>query len=185
MKRSDCPRGFSAATAGVRVMARIGLSLWAGLVLATAICAPARVRAAAAAPIDQVNEFRQVAFGAAPPAGMKLLERDGDLKFYGRAGDRLRFGKARLSQVIYGFYKDQFFVAILKTADQRDSRALLDEFNDRYGTPSRANSQDQRFAWAGTVNSASFSEDPTTHTAKGAVLNNAIEIAHDTAAAAQ
>jgi hypothetical protein len=148
------------------------------------------LRAAEGAPsdltmLDKTAGFRNQNFGAAPPHEMVLAETDGNLKFYHRPGDSLEYGKAMLTEIIYGYYKDQFFVAILKTKGKKNGRALLDVFDDEYGTPAQPNASLERYAWSGKINSASFTENPATGEVKAAIVNNAIDTQRDADAAGE
>jgi hypothetical protein len=158
-----------------------------GLIVALAVVGVRVAQAAspAVAVLDGLTGFRGQQFGAPPVAGMVLAETDGSMKFYHRPTDRLKLDKARLTEIIYGYYKDQFFVAILKTKGKVNAHALLDVFNDVYGTPTQPNASLPRYAWSGKVNSASYVADPAYANAKAAIVNNAIDARHDADVAGQ
>ncbi|MBF6570648.1 MAG: hypothetical protein IVW54_17425 [Candidatus Binataceae bacterium] len=158
-----------------------------GLIVALAAVG-ARIAQAApptVAVLDGLTGFRGQQFGAPPAADMVLAETDGSLKFYHRPTDRLKLDKAALTEIIYGYYKGQFFVAILKTKGKVNAHALLDVFNDVYGTPTQPNAALPRYAWSGKVTSASFVADSAYANAKAAIVNNAIDAQHDADVAGQ
>ena len=163
---------FQALIRAAAIVELVAIVHMAASPIATA--APAEV-----SKLDKLQGFRDVTFGAAPSPDLVLAETDGSLKFFHRPDDNLKIGKATLTEIIYGFYKGQFFIAILKTKGKKNGRALLDVFDDEYGTPSQPNASLQRYSWSGKVNSASFSEDSANGEVKAAILNNAIEAQQD------
>ena len=86
-----------------------------------------RVGMAGRFPRPPWNAFRGIAWGTHVKdiKGMKLVRVGGpSTEFYTRANDKLVMGKARLTKIEYGFYKDRFYHVWIDSASPADFQAL-------------------------------------------------------------
>ena len=60
---------------------------------------------------NEPDGFRGIKWGAkiGRLSGMELVGREGNEKYYIRAGDKLKVGEAAVEKITYGFYRDEFF----------------------------------------------------------------------------
>ena len=77
--------------------------------------------------------------------GMELLRTSGDWTYYKRANDRLAIGKARLSQIVYGFYKYRFADVNIDCAGVADFAALKRAVFATYGEGEKCGDENSPF----------------------------------------
>lgn len=139
------------------------------------------------AELDAKNGFRDLKFEQAPPKGMKLLEDDGDTKYYIRPADNLRIGAATAHRIICGFDKGRFFTVLIQTKGLSNSRALLDVFRQAYGatgtSPHSPGFQTNQFLetylWSGERVTARYDESPITKDANAFISSAQIDQERD------
>jgi hypothetical protein len=134
--------------------------------------------------LDERNGFRDVSFGGAPLLGMRLVEDDGDEKFYTRPADDLSVGNGALASISYGYYKSQLFSVNLNAEGLVNSRALLDTLEAAYGKPYQPNEFMQRYTWLGSSVNALYDENPINGDSHATIMNKAL-LAADQAAGKQ
>ena len=71
-------------------------------------------------------------------SGLTPLAQNGDLKFYVRADDRMKLGDVALEKLVYGFYKDRFYSAMMYFDSQADFSRVKDSLSHQYGQPFQA-----------------------------------------------
>ena len=121
--------------------------------------------------LDQLNGFRDLKFGEPPKSSMILLEDDGDLTFYRRDSDDMKVSDGELSEITYGFYKQQLFTVTLKTKGSANSKALLTTFNSAYGAGRQPTDYLQEYYWFGTTVNATYDENLLTGDASATISN--------------
>jgi hypothetical protein len=85
-------------------------------------------------------------------AGMKYLRSDptyGGIDFYSRGGDEYNLGNGRSLPVQYGFWKGQFYVAMLVTQGQEDWNALRSAVFQNYGLGAKPFVNKEEYLWEG------------------------------------
>ncbi len=88
---------------------RLGVfGLWLAALLT---CAVFGCNAPAASEPDGFRGIKWAA-GAASVSMIDKIAGEGDLAFYAKNDDRLQMGEIKLDQVIYGFYKDRFYMGM-------------------------------------------------------------------------
>ncbi|NLI81122.1 MAG: hypothetical protein GX443_05460 [Deltaproteobacteria bacterium] len=96
-------------------------------------------------------DFRGIQWGAriGELRGMQFLAEEGDLKFYERENDPMLLENVRLDRIVYGFYKDQFFTAMVYYASLADFLNLKDILSRNHGEPFRPEETPNRYFWSG------------------------------------
>jgi hypothetical protein len=131
--------------------------------------------------LDASNGFRDLSFGSAPLADMRLVEDDGDEKFYQRSTDDLSVGSGHLASITYDYYKYRLLGVELETRGLANSRALLDTLKAAYGVPYQPNGFLQRYMWPGAIVNVIYDESAIKGDSTSLILNKAL-IAADQAA---
>jgi hypothetical protein len=109
--------------------------------------------------LDARNGFRDMKFGDPPKSDMILIENDGKQKFYHRKSDDLTVGVGELSEITYGFYKQQLYIVWLKTRGLPDSQALLTTLTSAYGAGQQSNEYLEEYVWNGSVVTAIYEQN--------------------------
>lgn len=81
--------------------------------------------------------------------GMKLVEEDGDSKYYVRVDEDLRLGNAELKTITYGFYKGKLESVRVKVEGSLNSRALLQVLQEAYGVGEPSDEYKDKYFWFG------------------------------------
>ena len=115
--------------------------------------------------LDFKNGFRDLTFGDPYPQTMRLIEDDGETKYYTRAGDDLTIGGSTVQRIVYGFYQGRFYAVLIETDGYANSRALLEVLREAYGPGTRPNRLMERYAWHGTRVWLTYEEHPRSHEA--------------------
>ncbi len=100
--------------------------------------------------LDAKYGFRTLRFGDPPGSTLKLVENDGDLKFYRASDQKLTFGDGQLSTLVFGYYKNQLFSVMMKTTGLTNSRAMMQVLESAYGPGSRPNEFLENRDWFGS-----------------------------------
>jgi hypothetical protein len=80
-----------------------------------------------------------------------VLAEDGKFtKYYRRRGDKMSIGDATLTELVYGFYKDQFS-AVQAIAHAKDQRYLRDALVSQFGPGEQPNRYIDRWFWHGAA----------------------------------
>lgn len=126
--------------------------------------------------LDEKNGFRNYHFGddISQFQDLKVVEDDGDSKFYSSTNENLKVGGADLKDITYGFYKGKLANVFIKTPGLTDSRALLDALKAQYGRPFQPNQFMQRYSWLGKNVYLNYDENSIDGTAKVYMTSEAI-----------
>ncbi len=81
--------------------------------------------------------FRGLRFGRERPSipGLVPAYSEGAASYYRRRGDRLELGEMRLSDVLYGFFRDRLFAVVMRMENADDFEALRRAYQTKYGPP--------------------------------------------------
>ena len=112
--------------------------------------APAKSSPGSLAYLDFTAGFRHLNFNDPPTKDMRLIEGDGDTKYYKRPGDDLVIGKVNVREITYGFYKKRLDSVLLETKGLINSRAMLEVLREAYGSGYRPNQFRDRYVWNGS-----------------------------------
>jgi hypothetical protein len=116
--------------------------------------------------LDAQNGFRDAQFGAPFESfrGFALLSDRGarGSTLYVRPADELRFGKASLDGVTYGFYAGRLYFVTLFSSGARNGRAVLAELERAYGPGQRSASDADEYVWRGSRVLLHYRLDPAT-----------------------
>lgn len=101
--------------------------------------------------LDARYGFRDLRFeqSIAACSGMKLVEDDGDNKYYTRSDEDLHLGSAKLSKITYGFYKGKFALVLADAHGNVNSSALLAVLQEAYGPGAQSHSDKDSYWWDG------------------------------------
>ena len=84
--------------------------------------------------------------------GMKLFSQEsshGGINFYLRGSDAYKLKGGKLIPVYYGFWRDKFYVAVVKTEKVSDWEALKESVFEKYGTGAKPFSNQEEYLWIG------------------------------------
>jgi hypothetical protein len=95
--------------------------------------APAKPSPGSLAYLDFTAGFRDLNFSDPPTKDMRLIEGDGDTKYYKRPGDELVIGKVNVREITYGFYKERLDSVLFETKGLIKSRAMLEVLREPSG----------------------------------------------------
>lgn len=101
-------------------------------------------------PYESPVGFRGVQWGtniATVKQEMVLKEDDGDLKFYSRKKDKLSIGDAKISEIVYGFYKGQLYHVRVVFGGFANFSALKLTLFEKYGTVRPDNQFMEIYSW--------------------------------------
>lgn len=83
-------------------------------------------------------------------SGMRLIAAEGDMKFYEKQNENLTIGNAKVSKIVYGFYKDSFYSLFIYYDGIINFSKLKDIYVEKYGEAYHPNEYINRFSWSGT-----------------------------------
>jgi hypothetical protein len=115
--------------------------------------------------LDFRNGFRDLKFGDLPTQDMRIFEDSVETRFYRRPSDDLTIGGAKVSEIVYGFYKGRFYAVLISTKGIVNSRAMLDVLQQAYGLGRRPNQFLDDYYWEGALVSSICNEKPVSHDA--------------------
>lgn len=116
---------------------------------------------ASIADLDEKNGFRELKCGDALPKGMRMVEEDGDEKYYTRQ-ESFTIGAGTVTEIAYGFYKGQLGSVQMRTKGLINSNAVRQAFEAAYGFPSQPNRFMKYYFWNGGKVSLTFDQNPVT-----------------------
>ncbi len=80
---------------------------------------------------------------------MKLYTKESDVSFYSRADDTYKLKSGRVIPIYYGFWKDKFYVGVVKTKQVSDWEALKESVFEKYGAGAKPFSNQEEYLWVG------------------------------------
>ena len=129
------------------------------------LCAPLWAQEASIATLDEKNGFRGARFGTAVTEfkDLKLIE-DGYWKFFRRTNEVLYLGGGELTEVGYGFYKDELGAVIVKAAGSLNCESVLHALTASYGKATQPDKGVKSYFWDGRKVTLSFDHDEQSNT---------------------
>jgi hypothetical protein len=128
------------------------------------VCALAVLSGHVVAFQNEPTEFRGIKWGedfSVHATEMTLLQQSkGGTKWYRRKNEKMSFGDAKLSQLMYGYHNGKFFVVFMETSGARNRRTITKEFISRFGKPDQS-LREGDYVWG------KFDYDSTKETRKG------------------
>jgi len=83
---------------------------------------------------------------------MKLYKKEpsqGGVNFYLKAGDEYKLRNGKLLPIYYGFWKDKFYVGVVKTEEASDWEALKESVFEKYGVGAKPFNNQEEYLWIG------------------------------------
>jgi hypothetical protein len=83
---------------------------------------------------------------------MKLYRKEpshGGINFYLKAGDAYKLRNGKLIPIQYGFWRDKFYVGVVKTEQVSDWEALKESVFEKYGVGAKPFSNQEEYLWIG------------------------------------
>lgn len=87
---------------------------------------------------------------------MNIREDGGDNKFYTRDDDVFKVGEADLKNIIYAFYKNEFYSVIVQYEGNSNHRIIKDVLFQKYGEGNKSNNFMDYYSWGLSAMSADF-----------------------------
>ena len=102
---------------------------------------------------NEPSGFRGHEWGTPYESMAKTLElvEDSDVKIYSKPGDKLTFGNAELSALVYGFYDNKLALVMMRSKGSTNGQALLKAFETEFGYSNNPNIQSERYMWFGLI----------------------------------
>ncbi len=99
---------------------------------------------------SEPDNFRGVKWGAEVSSvnGLSQIASEGDLVFYERGDDNLQLDEIRLDQVIYGFHKGRFYMAMVYFPAAGFNR-MQELLKRQLGEPARPDNTPSKLIWDG------------------------------------
>ena len=119
-----------------------------GLCLATVLvctffgcCSPAA---------SQPDDFRGIKWGAevSSVSGLNQIADEGNLALYEKSGDLLQMDEVRLEQVVYGFYKNRFYMGMVYFPAAGFKR-IEEMLTRQLGQPAKPDNTPSKLIWDG------------------------------------
>ena len=103
-------------------------------------------------PIGEDTGYLGLTWGQAPAQidGLAFIETDpayGGVRQYIRPTAKKRFGRARVDNVYYGFWKEELYTILVEVSNYMDFMDLKAEAFRRYGQNSPLTHQDEKYRW--------------------------------------
>lgn len=97
-----------------------------------------------------INSFRGLEFGTelndfSQYGQPERVEQDHLV--YRKIDDKMEIGNAKVTDIVYGFYKNRFCTVMIKSKGQYNANSLLDTLTAAYGTPEKPNRYLERYFW--------------------------------------
>jgi hypothetical protein len=83
---------------------------------------------------------------------MKLYRKEpshGGISFYLRAGDTYKIRNGKLLPIYYGFWRNKFYVGVVRTEQVSDWEALKESVFEKYGVGAKPFSNQEEYLWVG------------------------------------
>jgi hypothetical protein len=80
---------------------------------------------------------------------LHLMAADGEMKFFERKNDNLAIGDAKVSKIVYGFYKDSLYSVFVYFDGLMNFDKLKKIFVQKHGEAYRPNEYLNRYSWNG------------------------------------
>ena len=98
---------------------------------------------------DPPERFRGVTWGSDKSAvsGLQHVKNDSGVALYSRRGDKLEIGGGELTEVLYGFYRDQFGYVVIQFAGTDSFYKVKEALFQTYGLGYQDNQFMHRYLW--------------------------------------
>jgi hypothetical protein len=142
-----------------------GIILLATMVLL--VCVATNAEAADFKIGSEPDGFRGIKWGTniETLTGMTQIGTDpgyGGLEKYTRSGDELEMGKAKLSNVVYAFWRQQLFSVTMEATGSANCEALREATFKKYGFGHKTNLYLKDYYWLGPVTKMKYKKNTTT-----------------------
>jgi hypothetical protein len=100
---------------------------------------------------NEPDGFRGIKWGTNVSAlsDMRLAEDNGEEKYYQRMNDKMQIGDTELERIVYGFYKDRFFVVIVTCRHHTNFVRLKETLFQLYGRGYAPTPSVEKYYWMG------------------------------------
>jgi hypothetical protein len=100
---------------------------------------------------NEPDNFRGIKWGAdiRDLPEMKLIEDDGNSKFYHRKNDKMKIGEADINEITYGFYKKRLYAITVRFYDIISFGRLKKTLVQQYRLYYQSNPYIERYTWYG------------------------------------
>jgi len=124
------------------------------------------------------SHFRGVQWGAAAGSqqGLEQVAQDGTLTFYSRKGEELQVENIPVERIVYGFYKDRFYSALVYFRTEESMARFKEAMRRRYGDPVQTEPGQERFFWNTNSLSVLLNYDPATQSGRFSCFFKPIQI---------
>ena len=99
---------------------------------------------------SQPDDFRGIKWGAevSSVSGLNQIADEGNLALYEKSGDLLQMDEVRLEQVVYGFYKNRFYMGMVYFPAAGFKR-IEEMLTRQLGQPAKPDNTPSRLIWEG------------------------------------
>jgi len=99
---------------------------------------------------SQPDDFRGIKWGAevSSVSGLNQIADEGNLALYEKSGDLLQMDEVRLEQVVYGFYKNRFYMGMVYFPAAGFKR-IEETLTRQLGQPAKPDNTPSKLIWDG------------------------------------
>ncbi|MGA3115493.1 MAG: hypothetical protein ABSF90_13800 [Syntrophobacteraceae bacterium] len=99
---------------------------------------------------SQPDDFRGIKWGAevSSVSGLNQIADEGNLALYEKSGDLLQMDEVRLEQVVYGFYKNRFYMGMVYFPAAGFKR-IEEMLTRQLGQPAKPDNTPSKLIWDG------------------------------------
>lgn len=82
---------------------------------------------------------------------MKLLDVDSKDRFYSKKGDKMKIGNAKLENIIYRFWDNEFYAVMVNTKGSSNWTAFKKAVFEKFGKGYQGNEYIKEYSWRGQI----------------------------------
>jgi hypothetical protein len=118
--------------------------------------------------IKEPDNFRGVKWGESLEnvPGMKPLAEEGDLKFYEKSGDEMKFEDAQVERIVYGAYKNRFHNVLVYYRSDENFMKIKKVLSRQFGDLVQVEQAAKKFVWSGETLNVLLSHEDSSDTGK-------------------
>ena len=100
---------------------------------------------------NEPDGFRGIKWGTriSELSDMRLTEDSKEERYYTRLNDKMQIGSTEIERIVYGFYKDRFFVVIVTCRHHDNFSKLRETLFQLYGSGYSPNPAVEKYYWMG------------------------------------
>jgi hypothetical protein len=101
---------------------------------------------------DEPSDFRGVLWGSGfdeQREAMSIIRREGEVAYYKRKDEALKFAQADAFRIAYRYYKNQFSAGVVQTYGRDNQKTLVAALHSMHGQPEKPRKHIDQYIWQG------------------------------------